>query len=232
MITVRPASQRLHTRIGWLDSRHTFTFEEHIDPRYMGYRALRVLNEDRIAPSHGFGLQPRRDLEILTWVLAGTLRHDDSLGTSALVHAGSLQRLTAGTGVLHSEFNASDTEPLHLLQAWITPARLRTAPAYEQRTFDPRERCGRLSPIASRDGRNGSVRLQQDLYVYAGELAPGDVLTHTMAPDRHAWIQVTRGRIQLNGVELKAGDGAGVAACTTLELCALSASDTLLFDLA
>ena len=231
MITVRRAHERLHTRIGWLDSRHTFTFDEHIDPRHMGFRALRVLNEDRIAPAHGFGMQPQRDMEMLTWVLAGTLRHEDSLGTRSILNPGDVQRLTAGTGVLHSEFNASDSEPLHLLQAWITPSRTRRSPSYERRTFNTDERRGQLALIASSDGRAGSMTIDQDVAVYRAELDAGATTAYHFPAARHAWVHVIRGGIQLNGAALKAGDGAGVEGTGTIELRALSASHTLVFDL-
>jgi redox-sensitive bicupin YhaK (pirin superfamily) len=232
VITVRPARERLQTRIDWLDSRHTFTFDEHIDPRFMGFRAIRVLNEDRVAPAHGFGTQPHRDLEILTWVVGGALRHEDSLGTRSIVKAGDLQCLSAGTGVLHSEFNASDSAPLHLLQVWIAPVRQRLAPAYQQRTFAAAARHGRLVLIASADGRNGSVRVNQDVAIYTASIAARQALTHYSAADRHIWVQVTRGSVQLNGVDLRAGDGAAIENVETLQLSALSAAEALLFDLA
>jgi redox-sensitive bicupin YhaK (pirin superfamily) len=191
-----------------------------------------VLNEDRIAPAHGFGTHPRRDMEMLTWVLEGALRHEDSLGTRAILKPGALQRLSAGTGVLHSEFNASDTEALHVLQIWMAPARLRLAPGYEQRTFAAAERRGRLTLLASADGRDQSVRVHQDVAVYALWLDAGDAVAHALAPDRRAWVQVTRGSVQLNGLELKTGDGAAVEGTGSLELGSSVASETLLFDLA
>ena len=167
MISIRRAGERLHTHIGWLDSRHTFSFEEHIDPRHMGFRALRVLNEDRIAPAHGYGTHPRREVEMVTYVLDGALRHQDSLGTATIVGAGGLQRLSAGTGVLHSELNASDVEPLHVLQIWMTPERTRLAPSYEQRAFPVTSRRARLTLVASHDGRDGSVALRQDVDIFS-----------------------------------------------------------------
>jgi redox-sensitive bicupin YhaK (pirin superfamily) len=181
-MTVRPANERLRTRIGWLDSRHTFSFEEHIDPRHMGFRALRVLNDDRIAPAHGFGTQPHRDVELVTYVLEGTLRHRDSIGTDALLCAGDVQRLTAGTGVLHSELNASDTEPLHVLQIRIAPLRARLVPSYERRRFARDERRGRIAPIVSQDGRAGSVTISQDVAISSARLAPATTCRTRWSP--------------------------------------------------
>jgi quercetin 2,3-dioxygenase len=232
LIIVRPARERLQTRIGWLDSRHTFTYEEHIDPRYMGFRAIRVLNEDRISPGYGFGTHPHREIEILTYVLAGALRHQDSLGTESIVKPGDLQRLTTGTGVLHSEFNASATEPLHLLQIWLTPRRTRLPPRYEQRAFPARERPGRLTLVASRDGRDGSVTIEQDVAVYLALLDPQGAATHPLLPGRHAWIQVMRGAIAINGVPLGSGDGASISDELMLDLRASIESEALLLDLA
>jgi redox-sensitive bicupin YhaK (pirin superfamily) len=231
VITVRRARERMHTRIGWLDSRHSFTFDEHIDPRHMGFRALRVLNEDRVAPAHGFGMQPQRDMEMLTWVLEGSLRHEDSLGSHSIVKPGDVQAMSAGTGVLHSEFNASANEPLHMLQMWIAPARSRLSPRYQQRTFRLDEGQGRLLLIASDDGRQGSVAVHQDIAAYAARLDASVVASYTLAVDRYAWLQVARGRIQLNGTDLEAGDGAAITAPLTLELLGVMRSEFLLLDL-
>lgn len=232
MITIRRAGERLQTRIGWLDSRHTFSFEEHIDPRHMGFRALRVLNEDRIAPGHGYGTHPRRDVEIVTYVLDGALRHQDSLGSGAIVAAGGLQRMSAGTGVLHSELNASADEPLHLVQIWITPERLRLPPSYEHRAFPFEGRCGPLTLLASRHGRDHSVTMHQDVDIFSCLLKTAECASVVIHPGRHAWVQVTRGSVQLNGVALSSGDGASVADEAALELIGSSVSETLLFDLA
>ena len=231
MITVRPAGERLRTRIGWLDSRHSFSFEEHIDPRHMGFRALRVLNEHRIEPGHGFGTHSRRDLEIVTCVIDGVLRHEDSLGCGAVVEAGGVQRLTAGTGVLHGEFNGSDSGPLHLLEMWLTPERSRLPPACDQRAFPPDRRRGRLTLLASRDGRAGSLTIPQDVAILSAALDPGDRAIHALQPGRHAWVQVMRGGIHLNGTALSAGDGAAIVD-EAVELIGSSASETLLIDLA
>jgi redox-sensitive bicupin YhaK (pirin superfamily) len=232
MIAVRPARDRLHTRIGWLDSRHSFTFDEHIDPRHMGFRALRVINEDRITPGHGFGMRPRRDMEILTFVLAGALRHEDSLGTASILRPGDVQRITAGTGVLHSEFNASDREPLHMLEVWLTPGRPRLPPSYERRTIPGGDRPDRLALIGSHDGRDGSLTIHQDVAIYSAVLGPRRAITHPLACGRHAWIQVVRGAVQLKGAALRAGDGAALSDEPGVEWCALTHSETLLFDVA
>jgi quercetin 2,3-dioxygenase len=230
VITIRRAGERLHTRIGWLDSRHTFSFEEHIDPRNMGFRALRVMNEDRIAPAHGYGTHPRRDVEIVTYVIDGALRHQDSLGTEAVVAAGGLQRMSAGTGVLHSELNASDFEPLHMLQIWIAPERTRLQPSYQQRAF-PLVGRERLTLLASREGRLGSVSLRQDVDIFSFVLHTAESASLVIKPGRHAWVQVLRGDIQLNGIALSSGDGASVAEEAAVNLRSSSASETLLFDL-
>ena len=230
MITVRPSGERLRTRIGWLDSRHSFSFEEHIDPRHMGFRALRVLNEHRVEPGHGFGTHSRRDMEIVTYVVAGVLRHEDSLGRGSVVEAGGVQRLTAGTGVLHGEFNGSDT-PLHLIEMWITPERMRLPPACDQRAFPPDRRRGRLTLLVSRDGRTGSLTIPQDVAIFSTTLEPGSAVTHALQPGRHAWVQVVRGSIKLNGSALIAGDGAAIVD-EPIALTASSASEALLIDVA
>src|SRR6476620_11229660 len=174
MINVRPAQERLRTKIGWLDSRHTFSFGEHYDPRYMGYRALRVINEDRVAPGQGFGTHPHRDMEILSYVLEGALAHRDSMGTGSIIAPGDVQRMTAGTGVLHSEFNAAENSVTHFLQIWLMPDRTRLEPSYEQRRFEPAERTGKLTLIGSRDGRDGSCTIHQDVELYSAVLNAGN----------------------------------------------------------
>src|SRR5437867_4305541 len=192
MITVRPAEERLRTNIGWLDSRHTFSFGEHYDPRCMGYRALRVINEDRVAPGRGFGTHPHRDMEILSYVLEGALRHQDSTGTGSIIKPGDLQRMTAGTGVLHSEANASDVEPVHFLQIWLLPEKPRLAPSYEQRTFPFDNRRGRLTLIGSHDGREHSITIHQDVDLFSAVLNAGDRASHALRAGRHAWVHVAR----------------------------------------
>ena len=232
MITLRPSGERLQTKIGWLDSRHTFSFGEHIDPRFMGYRALRVINEDRVAPGKGFGTHPHRDMEIISYVLEGALRHEDSLGTGSIINVGDVQRMSAGTGVLHSERNASDSEPAHFLQIWLLPERTRIPPSYEQRTFPPASRQGRLTLIASRDSRDGSIQVHQDVDLYSAILGNGESVRHALAAGRHAWVQVARGEVGLNGTTLSAGDGAAVTDETELRLAAATDAEVLLFDLA
>jgi redox-sensitive bicupin YhaK (pirin superfamily) len=232
MITIRPASERLHTKIGWLDSRHTFSFGEHIDPRFMGFRALRVINEDRVAPGKGFGTHSHRDMEILSYVLEGALRHEDSMGTGSVINVGDVQRMSAGTGVLHSERNASDTAPVHFLQIWLLPERQRIPPSYEQRTFPLTDRQGRLTLIASRDRREGSIRIHQDADLYSALLGRGQSSRHPLRDGRHAWVQVARGEGQLNGTFVKAGDGVAISDETTVQFSASTDADVLLFDLA
>jgi redox-sensitive bicupin YhaK (pirin superfamily) len=231
-IAVRQSGERLHTAIGWLDSRHTFSFAEHHDPRYMGFRDLRVLNEDRVAPGYGFGMHPHRDIEILTLILEGALRHEDSLGTSAVLHAGDAQRLTAGTGVLHSEFNASADEPLHLLQLWIRPERVRLSPQYEQRAFPLGRRLGRWTLVASRDGRDESLTIRQDVDVWSAGLAARGRVTRPLRSGRRGWLQVARGLVDVNGVTLSEGDGAEIADEPSLDLRSVGGGEALLIDLA
>lgn len=232
MITIRPSGERLHTNLGWLDSRHTFSFGEHYDPRYMGFRDLRVINEDRVAPGQGFGTHPHRDMEIVSVVLDGALRHQDSLGTGSILRSGDVQRMTAGTGVLHSEFNASDTEPVHFLQIWILPEKKRLAPGYEQKAFPARSRRGRLTLIVSHDGREESLRIHQDVSIYAGALTPRDRVVYSFEPERYGWVQVVRGQLELNGTTLVAGDGALVDGEATAEIVCPAEAELLLFDLA
>ena len=232
VITIRRAGDRMHTRLGWLDSRHTFTFDTHIDPRQMGFRALRVMNEDRIAPGHAYGRRARRDVEIVTYVIEGTLRTEDSLGTEAIVTSGGLERMSAGTGVLCSQFNASDVEPLHLLQTWFTPERMRLPPSYEQRGFPVAGRRSPITLIASPQGRDGSMTMRQDVEIFSCLLQTAESARLAIRPGRHAWVQILRGSVQLNGIALASGDGATVTGTATLELCSASVSETLVFDLA
>jgi redox-sensitive bicupin YhaK (pirin superfamily) len=231
VITVRPSDERLHTRIGWLDSRHTFSFGEHVDPRFMGFRALRVINEDRVAPGKGFGTHAHRDMEIISYVLEGALRHEDSMGTGSVINVGDVQRMSAGTGVLHSERNASDTEPAHFLQIWLLPERTRIAPSYEQRTFPLKDRRGRLTLIASRDSRDDSIQIHQDVDLYSALLGRGESASHGLKDSRHAWVQVARGDIEINGIPLSAGDGAAITDESALQLKASTDAEVLLFDL-
>jgi redox-sensitive bicupin YhaK (pirin superfamily) len=240
MITVRKSAERGHVELGWLDTRHTFSFADYYDPRHMGFRALRVINDDRVAPRMGFPSQPHRVMEIVTYVLEGMLTHEDSMGTGSVVRAGDVQRMSAGTGIVHSEVNASPSEALHLLQVWIQPERQGLAPSYEQKTFSESEKRGRLRRVVSHDGAEGSVSLHQDVDLYATVLGSGEEVRHTLRLGRQAWVQVAGGAVTLNGRALEAGDGAAVSNETTIELGAAGPqegrgeglAEALLFDLA
>lgn len=232
-IVVRRSGDRGHANHGWLDSYHTFSFSNYYDPNHMGFRSLRVINEDVIAPTKGFGTHGHRDMEIVTYVLSGLLEHRDSIGNGSLIRPGDVQRMTAGTGILHSEFNASESEPLHLLQIWILPDRNNLQPGYEQVYFAPEDKQGRLRVVASPDGRDGSVTIHQDALIFASVLAAGDRVVHNFASaDRGGWLQVTHGAIDLNGVSLAAGDAAAISGADRLEIVAQSDAQLLLFDLA
>lgn len=233
MILRRPAAERGHTDLGWLDSRHTFSFGHYRDPEHMGFRALRVINDDRIAPGQGFGEHPHADMEILTWVVDGALEHRDSLGNGSVIRPGELQRMTAGHGITHSEFNPSGTEALHLLQIWILPERRGLEPGYEQRRFALDESRGAFRLLASPDGRDGSVTIHQDATLAVARLHAGDVAEARIASERHAWVQVVRGAVEIDGVALAAGDGAAIDDAPLVR-CVTTAPDTevLLFDLA
>jgi redox-sensitive bicupin YhaK (pirin superfamily) len=233
MITVRKSADRGRAELGWLDTRHTFSFAEYYDPRHMGFRALRVINDDRVAPRTGFPSHPHRDMEIVTYVLEGALAHEDSMGNGSVVRTGDVQRMSAGTGIVHSEVNASQSEPLHLLQIWILPERQDLRPSYEQKTFSDGEKRGRLRRIVSRDGGEGSVSIHQDVDLYATVLGRDQTVRHTLRPGRHAWLQVARGTLTLNGRALEAGDGAAVSDEVTLELAgSAERTEALVFDLA
>jgi redox-sensitive bicupin YhaK (pirin superfamily) len=211
MMTVRPSKERGHAQHGWLDSRHTFSFADYHDPQQMGFRALRVINEDKVAPAKGFGTHPHRDMEIISYVLDGALEHKDSIGTGSVIRPGDVQRMSAGTGVAHSEFNASASAPVHFLQIWLMPSQRGIKPSYEQKSFTPQEIQGRLRVVASPDGRDGSVSIHSDVVLHAGRFAPGENAEVAISPGRHAWIQVARGTVRVNGTELGAGDGAALA---------------------
>ena len=232
LIAIRPARERLRTKIDWLDSWHTFTFREHIDPRHMGFRAVRVLNEDRIAPGRSYGSHPHRDLELVTYVIEGTLHHQDSLGTDTTVAAGGLQRICAGTGILHTESNGSTVAPLHTIQIWITPARMRLRPNYQQRAYPVAARRAALTLLASDDGRDGSVKVHQDVAIFSSVLNPHERAAIGLEPDRHAWVPVVSGAMQVNGVHLSAGDGASVSDELAVHLSSTSVGEALVFDLA
>ncbi|WP_434389638.1 pirin family protein [Melittangium boletus] len=231
MLTLRNSNARGHANHGWLDSHHTFSFSDYYDPAFMGFRSLRVINEDRVAGRAGFGTHPHRDMEIITYVLSGQLEHRDSMGSRGVLRAGEMQRMTAGTGVLHSEMNGSDEEA-HFLQIWILPERQGLAPDYEQKFFPPEERQGGFRLVVSPQGQQGSLKVNQDLRLYSTLLGQGQKATHTLAPGRHAWLQVARGAGTLNGLAVKAGDGVAVSEESALELVAHEPLEVLLFDLA
>ena len=232
MKSIRKASDRGHARHGWLESFHTFSFADYYDPAHMGFRALRVINEDRVQPGQGFGRHSHRDMEIVTYVIEGALAHGDSLGTGSVIRPGDVQRMSAGTGITHSEYNDSKSALVHFLQIWILPERAGIAPSYEQKSFPESERAGRLRLVGSRDGRDGSVTIHQDVALYAGLLAPGQSAAHELAPGRHAWLQVVRGSLSLDGTPLAAGDGVAIGEEKRIALDARTASEVLLFDLA
>jgi len=228
MIQVRHHDQRGHFDHGWLNTYHSFSFDRYYDPRYMGFRALRVINEDRVAPAQGFGTHPHRDMEIITYILGGSLEHKDSMGTGSIIRPGEIQRMSAGTGVTHSEFNPSKTEPVHLLQIWIVPEARGLQPSYEQKQFSPDELTGRLRLIAARDPAEGAVTIHQDVQLFATVL-DGQTVEYRLKRDRYAWLQIARGTIELNGEGLEAGDGAAVSEEQRLELS--GSGEALLFDL-
>ncbi len=232
MIRVRGAQERGHFDYGWLDTYHTFSFGDYVDARHMGFRGLRVLNEDRIRPNEGFPTHAHRDMEILTWIVEGALRHEDSMGNGSVLRAGEAQRMTAGKGVQHSEVNPSGTETCHLLQLWLLPERTGLLPSYQQKYFPVEERTDRLALIASRDARAGSLSIHSDVDVWAALLSEGTRVVHRPARGRHAWVQVVRGRVGLEGVELVAGSGAGVSGVSALEIRAREPAELLLLDLA
>jgi len=232
MITVRKSGDRGHADHGWLDSRHTFSFADYHDPAHMGFRALRVINEDRVAPGAGFGQHSHRDMEIVSYVLDGGLEHKDSMGTGAVIRPGDVQRMSAGTGVTHSEFNASRKDPVHFLQIWIIPERRGIAPSYEQKTFSHADKAGRLRLVASPDGADASVTLHADARLYAGVLEAGQSADHELAAGRHAWVHAVRGRARVNGVELAAGDAAALSEERTVRIEGIDAAEVLVFDLA
>jgi quercetin 2,3-dioxygenase len=231
MIAVRPASERGQGQYGWLDTRHTFSFNNYHDPRHTSFRALRVMNEDWIAPGQGFGTHGHRDMEIVTYVLEGALAHKDSLGNGSVLLPGEFQRMTAGTGIEHSEFNPSDSEPVHLYQIWLFPERRGLVPSYDQRAFADGERQGKLRVVASPDGRDGSLTIHQDAEVLLTTLDDGNQVTHELAPGRHAWIQVLRGAVKLKDISLSVGDGAAVSDESVVTLSALETSEVMVFDL-
>ncbi len=232
MVTIRKAGERGHFQHGWLDTYHTFSFADYHDPKWMGFRSLRVINEDRVAPGQGFPTHPHRDMEILTYVLEGGLRHRDSMGNGEVIRPGEVQRMTAGTGVTHSEFNDSKSEPVHLLQIWVFPEKKGLAPGYEQKFFADDEKRGRLRLVASPEASDGSVKIHQDVRLYASLLGAGEDVTHKLAAGRAAWVQVARGSVTLNGQRLDQGDAAAISDEVMVKLAGVKEAEVLLFDLA
>jgi redox-sensitive bicupin YhaK (pirin superfamily) len=231
MITVRRASDRGHADHGWLDSHHSFSFADYHDPRHMGFRVLRVINDDRVAPGGGFGTHAHRDMEIVTYVLEGALEHKDSMGNGTVMRPGDVQRMSAGTGVRHSEFNASKTAPVHFLQIWILPSKQGTVPSYAQKMFPEAEKRGKLLLVVSPDGAEASVPLTADVRLRAAVLERGEKVEHVVSVGRHAWIQVAAGRIRVDGVELAEGDGASTSDAGALAIEGEDHAEVLVFDL-
>jgi redox-sensitive bicupin YhaK (pirin superfamily) len=232
MIKRRPASERGHFDHGWLDTWHTFSFGEYRDPEHMGFRSLRVINDDVVQAGQGFGKHPHRDMEIVTYVLDGALAHEDSMGNGSVLRHGDVQRMSAGRGVLHSEFNHSRDEPVRLLQIWLLPERAGIDPGYEEKHFPVEEKRGRLQLLVSPGGEDGALRIHQDARIYSTVLAAGESVAHGLAAGRHAWVQVARGTVRLNGVELGEGDGAAVSEEGELRLEGVDGAEALIFDLA
>jgi redox-sensitive bicupin YhaK (pirin superfamily) len=231
MIRIRKAQERGHARHGWLESYHTFSFADYHDPAHLGFRDLRVINEDRVQPGEGFGTHAHQDMEIISYVLEGELEHRDSMGNGSVIRPGDVQLMRAGTGVTHSEFNPSSEQLVHFLQIWILPDRQGHTPAYQQRHFPAAQRTNFLRLMASRDGRDGSLQIQQDVSLYATLLEQGETITHPLAEGRRAWVQMARGRARLNGQRLEEGDGAAVSDEVHLQLAADSPTEILVFDL-
>jgi len=231
MFTLRPARRRGHANHGWLDTWHTFSFANYFDPAHMQFRDLRVINDDTVAPDNGFGMHGHKDMEIITYVMSGALEHRDSMGNGSVLTPGMFQRMSAGTGVRHSEFNPSKTEPVHLYQIWIMPESEGITPSYEEKTYPADVADKRWHLVASRDGRDNAMRIHQDVDLYHTELAAGDALSFGLRPGRHAWLQVTHGSLQLGDLALTIGDGVAVSDESALDLKATTAAGGLLFDL-
>jgi quercetin 2,3-dioxygenase len=232
MLTIRRSNDRGGGDHGWLKTSHTFSFNDYWDEKWMGFRSLRVINEDWVAPSSGFPTHPHRDMEIITYVLSGKLEHKDSLGTGSVILPGDGQRMTAGRGIRHSEYNPSPTEKVHLLQIWIMPDKQGYEPGYEQKAFPESEKRGRLRLIASNDGADGSVKINQDAKLFVTLLSPGEEVKHSLGAKRHAWLQIAKGEVELNGQKLQQGDGAAVSDERELTIKAYKDAEVLLFDLA
>jgi hypothetical protein len=231
MLKIRRANERGHFDHGWLDTYHTFSFSEYHDPAHHEFRVLRVINEDRVAPGMGFGTHGHRDMEIITYVLEGALEHKDSMGNGEILRPGEFQRMSAGTGIQHSEFNPSATEPVHLYQIWLFPSQKGIKPSYEQKSYPLTERQGKLRLVAAPDGAEGALRINQDARIYLSTLAAGDEVTHPLAAGRHAWLQVLRGSVTANGQVLQVSDGLAVSDETDLKIAAQAQSEIMLFDL-
>lgn len=231
MLKIRRAKDRGHFNHGWLDTYHTFSFADYHDPAHHEFRVLRVINEDRVAPGMGFGTHGHRDMEIITYVLEGALEHKDSMGNGEILRPGEFQRMSAGTGIQHSEFNPSATEPVHLYQIWLFPSQKGIKPSYEQKSYPLTERQGKLRLVAAPDGDQGALRIHQDARVYLSTLAAGEEVTHTLAPGRHAWLQVLRGFVTANGQSLQVSDGLAVSDETALKIAAQAPAEIMLFDL-
>ena len=231
MIRIRKAADRGHARYDWLDTWHTFSFDTYHDPAHMGFRSLRVMNEDRVQPGQGFGMHGHRDMEIVTYVLEGALEHKDNMGNGSIIHAGEFQRMSAGTGIRHGEFNPSQTEPVHLYQIWLLPATKGLKPSYEQRTFSEEEKQGKLLLVASSEA-DGALMIHQDARIFLSSLRSDEQLSHALQPGRHAWVQVLRGAVDINGQRLAASDGAAVSDELNVTMRAGEPSEVMLFDLA
>ncbi len=232
MIQIRKANERGKVNMGWLDSKHTFSFGHYFDPDHMGFGNLRVINEDRVQPGKGFGTHGHQDMEIISYVIDGALEHRDSMQNGSVIRPGDVQRMTAGTGVQHSEFNHSGDDLVHFLQIWILPERPGLEPGYEEKRFERDEKLDQLRLVGSRDGRNGSVTIHQDVDLYAGLLSSGTELTHIFASGRSGWLQVVRGDVTLDGQALSAGDGAAITDLEQATVVAASEAEVLLFDMA
>ena len=231
MLTLRRACERGHFNHGWLDTYHTFSFADYYDPDHMAFRSLRVINEDKVAAAKGFGTHPHANMEIITYIISGSLQHKDSMGNGSVIKPGDVQRMSAGTGVTHSEFNPSPTEPVHLLQIWILPEKKGEKPGYEQKNFLDKIKKGQLTLVASQDGREGSVTVHQDVSLYMGLLSSGQKIQHTLKPNRHAWVQVAKGGVKVNGEPLSQGDGAAISDESKIVFEGVEEAEFLVFDL-
>jgi len=231
MMTIRKAAERGHANHGWLDSHHTFSFANYYDPAHMGFRSLRVINDDRVAAGQGFGTHPHRDMEILSYVLEGELAHRDSMGTGSVIRPGDVQRMSAGTGVAHSEYNPSEEDDVRFLQIWLLPGQRGIQPSYQQKTFSDQEKDGRFRLVASPDGRDGSLTIHTDASVHAGRFDRGQRAELALAAGRHGWIQVARGAVRVNGHELRAGDGAALSDERLIRVEGIEDAEVLAFDL-